>query len=249
MKEIKRLRVFAGPNGSGKTTLYGIISKECDFGTFVNADVIEKELREKGFFNFQLYNLKLDYSSFIDHFSSSTFFQSANGGDLLENLYCESNSVYLKDVSLLNSYFAAYIADFVREQLLLHGRKFTIETVFSDKRKLDFIRLAKSKGYRIYLYFITTSDPLINIERVNARVSQKGHSVPEDKIRSRYYKSLDNLFDGILISDRAYIFDNSRKDIDFIAEKSDDLIENKKDFVPEWYQRYVIKKLEHRSSE
>lgn len=246
MTEAKRLRVFAGPNGSGKTTLYGIISKECDLGIFVNADIIEKELREKGFFNFQSYNLKLDYPFFVDHFSSSTFFQSANGDALLENLYSENNSVYLKDVSLLNSYFAAYIADFTREQLLHYGRKFTIETVFSDKRKLDFIKLAKSKGYRIYLYFITTSDPLINIERVNARVSQKGHSVPEDKIKSRYYKSLDNLFDGILLSDRAYIFDNSRKDIEFIAEKNDDLIENKKDFVPEWYQRYVIRKLKHR---
>lgn len=40
------LTVFAGPNGSGKSTLQGkIVSEKYDLGPFINADVIELELR------------------------------------------------------------------------------------------------------------------------------------------------------------------------------------------------------------
>nr|WP_321518118.1 zeta toxin family protein [uncultured Bacteroides sp.] len=212
-------------------------------GIFVNADLIEKELRDNGSFDFKSYKLDFNYKFFIDNFKASSFFASANGLFLLEKLSNKGSSVCISDTSSLNSYFAAYIADYSREQLLLSGKKFTVETVLSDVRKLDFMRSAKEKGYRVYLYFITTCDPLINIQRVNARVNQKGHSVPEDKISSRYHKSLNNLFTAMLISDRAYIFDNSYKEPNFIAEKKDNFIENKKDFVPEWYQKYVIEKL------
>ena len=47
-----------------------------------------------------------------------------------------------------------------------------------------------------------------------------------------------------MISDRAYIFDNSYSKPSFIAEKGDNTIENNMDFVPEWYQKYVIVRTE-----
>jgi len=52
---MKRLRIFAGPNGSGKTTLKNVLEKEY-LGVYVNADDIEKELKEKElkFDNFHL---------------------------------------------------------------------------------------------------------------------------------------------------------------------------------------------------
>ena len=51
--------------------------------------------------------------------------------------------------------------------------------------KGELLKLSKSLGYRNYLYYISTSDPSINVSRVNNRVSFKGHDVPEDKIISR----------------------------------------------------------------
>ena len=64
---------------------------------------------------------------------------------------------------------------------------FTVETVMSDESKLEYIRLAQSMGYRIYLYFVSTKDVEINIGRVRFRVETGGHDVPEAKIRKRYY--------------------------------------------------------------
>lgn len=42
-----RLRVLAGPNGSGKSTIKGELKPEW-IGVFVNADEIERSLRESG---------------------------------------------------------------------------------------------------------------------------------------------------------------------------------------------------------
>jgi len=39
--------------------------------------------------------------------------------------------------------------------------EFTMETVMSDARKLDYFKLAKSLGYRLYVYFVSTKDPEI----------------------------------------------------------------------------------------
>ena len=45
----KRLRILAGPNGSGKSSVYEALVQDKGFlwGVFVNADEIEKKLREE----------------------------------------------------------------------------------------------------------------------------------------------------------------------------------------------------------
>lgn len=69
-------------------------------------------------------------------------------------------------------------------------------------------RAAKA-GYRVYLYFVSTTSPKINKYRVELRVREGGHSVPEDKIESRYYRSLDLMFEASQLCYQAYFFDNS----------------------------------------
>jgi predicted ABC-type ATPase len=62
-------------------------------------------------------------------------------------------------------------------------------------------------------YLISTSDPRINAARVADRVMLGGHTVPIEKIISRYGKSMVNLLSAIRLADRVYIYDNS---VDFI---------------------------------
>lgn len=68
---------------------------------------------------------------------------------------------------------------------------------------------AVAQGYKVYLYYVSTEDPEINKYRVNLRVTQGGHSVPEDKIASRYYRSMELLKQALSLSYQAYCFDNS----------------------------------------
>lgn len=56
---------------------------------------------------------------------------------------------------------------------------FTVETVMSDESKLEYIRLVKNMGYRIYLYFISTKNVEINIGRVHFHVETSERNIPE----------------------------------------------------------------------
>ena len=74
---------------------------------------------------------------------------------------------------------------------------------------------AAEAGYKVYLYFVSTEDPEINKFRVNFRITQKGHAVPEDKIENRYYRSLKLLYDAAEIAYQCFFFDNSVDDEPF----------------------------------
>lgn len=123
----------------------------------------------------------------------------------------------------MNSYLASVAADFIRLRLLDSKIFFTFETVMSNVGKVQLLAKARDAGYRTYLYYIATDDPAINVSRVQNRVKLGGHAVPEDKIFTRYGRSLDLLFQAIRLTNRAYIFDNSgeNKDHTWLAEITD----------------------------
>ena len=77
--------------------------------------------------------------------------------------------------------------------LLRDGKSFTYETVMSHEKKIEFIENAKAAGYRVYLYFFATSDPQINVNRIQLRVKQDGHDVSESIVYQRYERSLAQL--------------------------------------------------------
>jgi predicted ABC-type ATPase len=96
-----------------------------------------------------------------------------------------------------------------REELLALRRRIAFETVFSTSTKVDFLTRAKHAGYFVRVFFIGTADPRINAARIAGRVMEGGHSVPIEKIVSRYSRSMANLAPAIRIADRVYVYDNS----------------------------------------
>ena len=70
------------------------------------------------------------------------------------------------------------------------GEDFTFETVLSTDRNLKLLKKAKEKGYFLRCIYVLTSDYKINIAWVSMRESMGGHGVPEEKIKSRYYKAV-----------------------------------------------------------
>lgn len=98
------------------------------------------------------------------------------------------------------------------------------ETVLSTDRNLKLLKKAKEKGYFLRCIYVLTSDYKINIARVSMRESMGGHGVPEEKIKSGYYKVLDLISELVEICDIVRIYDNinvpfrifkKRKDIYF----------------------------------
>ncbi len=98
---------------------------------------------------------------------------------------------------------------------------------------------AKDLGYKVYLYFVSTENPEINIKRVEGRVAGGEHNVPVDKIVSRYYRTMENLYEAVKVSYRSYIFDNSGKETIKVAEKDKSGNLYLEESVPEWVIKYL----------
>ncbi|MFW3341611.1 zeta toxin family protein [Aliarcobacter butzleri] len=237
--EIPRLRMFAGPNGSGKSTIKDVISKEL-LGVYINPDEIEKEIKEFDFIDFNHYQITTSKDEVLDFFQNSTLLKSANLEDEIKFLKYSDDKLIFSDIRV-NSYFASICADFIRKKLLEARKSFTFETVMSSYDKVELLELSKKLGYRNYLYYIATSDPLINISRVKNRVAFKGHDVPKDKIINRYYRSLGYLKDAVKLSHRAYIFDNSSNEKTWICEITNgSKVDMKVDTIPKWVKEYLL---------
>jgi replicative DNA helicase len=104
---------------------------------------------------------------------------------------------------------AQLIADGRRDECIKAKRSFAFETVMSHESKIEILVRAKEAGYTVLLYFVGTDDPETNIERVALRVALGGHPVPDDKVRSRWLRTMMLLQQAIRSSDHSFIFDNS----------------------------------------
>ena len=235
-----RLRIFAGPNGSGKSTLKSVLKPEW-LGIYINPDEIEAKIKNTNIFNFQTFNLKIQKEEIKNFLFSHPLIEKGNLKSSLDKIIFLDNRIDFSDIKI-NSYFASILSDFVRRKLIKNGEALSFETVMSSTDKIEFLRYAKEKGYKTYLYFIATDDPQINIQRVDNRVVLGGHNVPKEKIISRYYKSLDNLYEAVKTANRSFVFDNSGDERIFLAEINEGNVELKVDRVPLWFEKYFIKK-------
>jgi len=68
-----------------------------------------------------------------------------------------------------------------------------VETVLSTDKYRRLVVEAKKLNFEIRLIYIILNSAELNIERVRMRVATGGHAVPEEKIRSRYKRSLEQL--------------------------------------------------------
>ncbi len=234
--------MFAGPNGSGKSTLKSVISEDL-LGVYINPDDIEREIKQFNFLDLREYGVDTTAENILTFFANSTLLEKAELQDESDSLSFSDDKLSFYAVSV-NAYFASVCADFIRRELLKKRVSFTFETVMSSPDKIKLLRAAKKFGYRTYLYYIATDDAAINVTRVRQRVASGGHSVPEDKIVSRYDRSLDLLPSAIAETNRAYIFDNSGDESMWMCEITDGVdVDYKQEAVPDWVYRHVVEPL------
>ena len=119
---------------------------------------------------------------------------------------------------------AAQEAERLRELCISECRSLTFETVISTERNLNLLVRAKAAGFRIECVFVLTTDPELNVFRVKSRELSGGHSVPPDKIRSRYVKSLANIPNLLSLSYIFRLVDNTDKP-EFLFVKDEDGIQ------------------------
>ncbi|OAL79140.1 zeta toxin [Acinetobacter sp. SFB] len=241
-----RIRMFAGPNGSGKSTVKEYLLPH-HIGAYLNADELEQNLNASHQLDLTTYHTALKTPDLINFLKQK---KRPNAGLLVALLTSEpillDDGNILFDPSEIDSYLCARIIDYIRLEFLRLKISFTFETVMSHISKVEFLQEAKRQGFKTYLYYVSTVDPMINIARVKYRVSVGGHPVPEHKIVERYYRSMDLLMQAVDASDRTYLFDNSSngEKAAFIAEiQSAETLKMNPDVqnLPWWFAEKVLK--------
>jgi predicted ABC-type ATPase len=79
------------------------------------------------------------------------------------------------------------LAELARER-----QSFAFETTLASRSFAPFLRRLKEEGYRLHIIYVWLRTPELAVQRVAARVSQGGHSVPESVVRRRYGRGLRN---------------------------------------------------------
>lgn len=106
-----------------------------------------------------------------------------------------------------HAYEASREAADLRTELIEHRASFATETVFSDESKLELIRDAGRHGYLVSLYVVVIPEEL-TVLRVQMRVRQGGHTVPEKKIRQRFHRMWPLVAKAIELADETRVYSN-----------------------------------------
>ena len=226
--------MFAGPNGSGKSILYQQLIKQNAFHEipYINADEIKIKLNAG-----TEIIAPVPLHDITRYIMQTGFYKEGKvtSKDLLQLEMTDTSIFFAYKGKECGDYLPAALADALREFFIIQDLSFTFETVMSHPSKIDFMKRAKEKGYKVYLYYITTSDPEINRLRIDQRVREGGHSVPEKKIFDRYLRSLPLLKEALPVTDRAYLFDNSCETPELVAEVTNGTsVHFFNDDIPEW---------------
>lgn len=105
--------------------------------------------------------------------------------------------------------------------LLTEDIDFAFETTLSTKSYKNIVLKAKTQGYQITLLFFWLRTVNLAIKRVETRVREGGHNIPEDIIKRRYENGLKNFFNifGSIVDEWLFI-DNSGEPYEIIARKN-----------------------------
>ncbi|MGF1564694.1 MAG: AAA family ATPase [Flavobacteriales bacterium] len=107
------------------------------------------------------------------------------------------------------------------EKHLTSGNSFAFETTLSTRSYRALVKRAKELGFQVTCVFFWLQSENLAISRVQSRVKEGGHDIPEEVIRRRYHSGLKNFFELFLpLIDNWLFVDNSGDRYEIIAEGS-----------------------------
>jgi predicted ABC-type ATPase len=136
-----------------------------------------------------------------------------NPDDINKSLIKWTLNIFPKDWT---NKIAVEMVEWRLKRAIKNNNTIAIETVLSSNKYLPYIQMARAKNYKITMIYVALSSVELNIARVKMRVEAGGHDVPEQKIRDRYQRSLNNLKLFIPFLDNLTVIDNS-DDLNVVA--------------------------------
>ncbi|MEG3439146.1 zeta toxin family protein [Pannus brasiliensis CCIBt3594] len=101
------------------------------------------------------------------------------------------------------------------------GVNFAFETTLASRFFAVFARDCQTRGYTVNLIYFWLNSPELAIERVRQRVIAGGYNIPEDTIRRRYQRGVNNFYQLYLpICNTWIVYDNSSSRSRLIAARN-----------------------------
>lgn len=120
------------------------------------------------------------------------------------------------------------------KECIKNKESFVQETTLSGRSTIKFMQKAKQQGFSIDVTYIGLNSPEKAKQRVQNRVLNGGHNIPENDIERRYKGSLENLNEAIKLCDTITIYDNSDRKYEAILEKEKGKINFLSNKMPDW---------------
>jgi predicted ABC-type ATPase len=90
------------------------------------------------------------------------------------------------------------------------GLDFGFETTLSGRAYVKLLQDMRKSGYFIHIFFLWITSVKLALERIELRIRNRGHSIPENVVRRRFDRSLPNFVRFYKpLADSWAIFDNS----------------------------------------
>lgn len=119
------------------------------------------------------------------------------------------------------------------------GESFIIETTLAGSGPIKTIVRAREAGFYSRLIYVCVENSERSIQRVQERVARGGHDVPDEDVRRRYTRSLENLIVAARIADEAAVFDNSGSRLERVFEARRGVIVSLGSSIPAWATRAI----------
>jgi predicted ABC-type ATPase len=125
------------------------------------------------------------------------------------------------------------------------------ETTLASHLLLPRIRSMQASGYRFHLFFFWLPNADTAVKRVASRVASGGHHIPEDVIRRRYERGLENFFNHyVLAADSWVLMNNTARVSQRIASRDvgDTLFVEDNDLWTQLVARYMKPRVEEKET-
>ena len=119
---------------------------------------------------------------------------------LIEN---EGNWEDYKDV-----FASGRVAINMIDECIAKKQSFNWEFTLISNYVIKVFRRAKEAGFQIRLNFILVDDVEMSLQRIQKRVENGGHGIPENVVRSRFDKQLINMEEALKLADMSVFYDN-----------------------------------------
>ena len=93
--------------------------------------------------------------------------------------------------------------------LMQEKKSFNWETTTFNRVLIKNIKIAKSLGYKINLFFVTVQNCNIALQRIRERVKKGGHDIEPELVKIRFLHRFEHLNEVLPYVDNAIFFDNT----------------------------------------